>query len=73
MSVRERDIPRLLTLERQFCVKCWSEGRRERVINVAERVGRSDGAYKALRRRRLEAHLAAFHAESVERAVWGDR
>jgi hypothetical protein len=76
-KITNRDALRFLTLERQFCVFCWknrgaagSESyRAAQVISVAERVGRSEKAYRQLRARRVAAHLEKFHPTFDGRGV----
>ena len=61
-TVTESEALRWLALEHQFCVKCWSVGLRVQVISASEKVGRTTAQYRALRRRRLAAHLRKAHA-----------
>ena len=61
--MKEAKVLQLTTLEHQFCIRCWAAGERVRICSAAERVGRTDRSFKALRRSLVAKHYAEKHPE----------
>jgi hypothetical protein len=61
--MKEARALQLLTLEHQFCIRCWMVGDRVRVISAAERLALGTAAYRAKRRRLADQHYRTVHPE----------